>query len=717
MKKILLTLAAAALVVGTATAQVVPAWLQSDKPKFAESLMPKKQLQKRTLKLENTVPLSMDLRQSRVDDAQRSHKLLSYLIDGTEMEKIFTGGPLATYTQLKNKGYSGYGFFQAYNPDMLSRYVGNTISKINFAVYNGTVSDVIAIIIDGSTGEALWEAEIPDVKLSSSDGIQLNTVDCDYQITGNEGNLMIGWVAFSASAASDDPSPATAGPVMIMHEDKTGSGNGALLVGAKSNGQMSILMQPNPWLDDENKEMYMSSYIVIETAGNNGIKDNDAVLSSVAQVRADMNSAHPKASAYVQNLGLDAIQSIDYTSELDGVKKEGTYTFAQPLVFYNAAEIRLEAVLPAEAGKGEGTFTITKVNKATDEYTANQDNVAPYTVIAFDGGFLRIPVVEEFTATGCVYCPRGLVGLDNLKAERGDDVVLISVHTNGYDGNDPLATSNYEAVVQAYASGFPFSVVNREYGADPYFDLSNAAKVVAQTPCEAGLTLKAGTMNNLTKKVKATTEVEFKFPVNAGDYAVLYVLTEDNVTGVRQANGYYGMSGLPDDLAFLGTVGQYYEPDFNFVACAISDVAGSSASSQLPAAAAGEMITHTGEIALESRGTGAPAVDKSNVYLSALLIDRNSGIIVTGRQVKLGETSLPSAIDEVENADFAEVAVADGAFNVKAENAKAEVYSVDGKLVSSCTVNGEASLPTFGKGVYVLRVEAAGKVMTKKATF
>lgn len=717
MKKILLTLAAAALVVGTATAQVVPAWLQSDKPKFAESLMPKKQLQKRTLKLENTVPLSMDLRQSRVDDAQRSHKLLSYLIDGTEMEKIFLGGPLIAYDYIKQNGYTGYGFLQNYNSDMLSRYAGNTISKISFAVYDGEVSDVAAMIIDPVSGQTVWEAEVPNVKLSTKDNIQINSVDCDFQITGNEKGLLIGWVAFQAGAASNDPKPAQAGPVMIMHEDKTGTGNGAMLIAADAvQGQMATVMEPNPWNVD-GKETYMSSYIVIETTGNNGIKDNDAVLNSVAQVRADMNSAHPKASAYVQNLGLDAIQSIDYTSELDGVKKEGTYTFERPLVFYNAAEIPLETVLPAEAGKGEGTFTITKVNKATDEYTENQDNVSPYTVIAFDGGFLRIPVVEEFTATGCVYCPRGLVGLDNLKAERGDDVVLISVHTNAYDRNDPLATSNYEAVVQAYASGFPYSVINREYGADPYFDLSNAAKVVAQTPCEAGLTLKAGTMNNLTKKVKATTEVEFKFPVNAGDYAVLYVLTEDNVTGVRQANGYYGMSGLPDDLAFLGTVGQYYEPDFNFVACAISDVGGSSASSQLPAAAAGEMITHTGEIALESRGDGAPAVDKSNVYLSALLIDRNSGIIVTGRQVKLGETSLPSAIDEVENADFAEVAVADGAFNVKAENAKAEVYSVDGKLVSSCTVNGEASLPTFGKGVYVLRVEAAGKVMTKKATF
>ena len=37
--------------------------------------------------------------------------------------------------------------------------------------------------------------------------------------------------------------------------------------------------------------------------------------------------------------------------------------------------------------------------------------------------------------------------------------------------------------------------------------------------------------------------------------------------------------------------------------------------------------------------------------------------------------------------------------------------------MSSCTVNGNASLPTFGKGVYVLRVVQNGNVLTKKAVF
>ena len=89
-------------------------------------------------------------------------------------------------------------------------------------------------------------------------------------------------------------------------------------------------------------------------------------------------------------------------------------------------------------------------------------------------------------------------------------------------------------------------------------------------------------------------------------------------------------------------------------------------------------------------------------------------------QIKLGEEtnqSVPTGIETAENAAAANIAVADGAFNITAENAEAQVYNAEGKLVSSCKVNGSASLPTFGKGVYVVRVVSGGKVMTKKAAF
>jgi len=45
------------------------------------------------------------------------------------------------------------------------------------------------------------------------------------------------------------------------------------------------------------------------------------------------------------------------------------------------------------------------------------------------------------------------------------------------------------------------------------------------------------------------------------------------------------------------------------------------------------------------------------------------------------------------------------------------VFTLDGKLVSSCTVNGEASIPTFGKGTFIIRVQQGSNVTTQKAAF
>ena len=138
----------------------------------------------------------------------------------------------------------------------------------------------------------------------------------------------------------------------------------------------------------------------------------------------------------------------------------------------------------------------------------------------------------------------------------------------------------------------------------------------------------------------------------------------------------------------------------------------------VPAVKAGEETVLDFSFDVPSRKK--PAVNAENLSLVALLIDRQSGAIVTAAEVKLteeGQESGPSAIETVENAEAASIAVAEGAFTVTANNAVAEVYTVDGKLVSSCTVNGTASLPTFGTGAYVIRVKADGKVITKKATF
>ena len=373
------------------------------------------------------------------------------------------------------------------------------------------------------------------------------------------------------------------------------------------------------------------------------------------------------------------------------------------------------------------------MNTKDDEYTEDNDNVASFPYLAFTNSYTRVPVVEEFSATACAWCVRGIAGLEKLGKEVGN-AVRIAAHPKDFNGvPDPLYAANYDAVIQNYASNFPFAVVNREYGGDPYDDVVGMSKSAAASPCEANLTVKGSKPNNLTGKIKASSEVEFLFDAPAGAYSVVYVITEDGVQGVEQQNAYavllaqYKKQGLTDEGAFrqmkihnnpdlqeIAKAGNPYEPTFNHTAVIVTDGFGGMQPSQLPAIKAGQKISHSVEIELPKR---TPAIKNSNLSIAALLIDNASGVVVTGAQAELGKTSEPSAIESVEGNEFAEIEAADGAFTVKADNAKAAVYSVDGKLISSCTVNGQASLPTFGKGVFVIRVEANGHVMTKKAIF
>ena len=108
-----------------------------------------------------------------------------------------------------------------------------------------------------------------------------------------------------------------------------------------------------------------------------------------------------------------------------------------------------------------------------------------------------------------------------------------------------------------------------------------------------------------------------------------------------------------------------------------------------------------------------------DVNVTALLIDQRTGVIVTACRAKYGQNGVVTGIAKVETASNAApvIEVADGAFNVTAENATAKVYTMGGKLVASATVKGSASIPTFGNGAYIIRVEANGQKFAKKAIF
>lgn len=741
MKKFLLSLAAVALLAAPASAQLLqkkasafgqkkelPAWVQKQ---LRNDLV----LQHAPIAMENQKLLSRA-------SSQRSRTEISYQVDGTEMQKcqllpLFKPGTLA-----QNK-FTGYGYGALFNGDMISRYTGNTLKSINFAVWPGNYSDVLVFVLDAMTGKLLWSTTLDQLKCidPKTGDLNMNSVPCDYVVTGEESALYIGWVA-QYSPSADDPYASQYEGILPFYEDNTQTGEGAYINVVTADGQFGPIDSAGMLQDEKGNLVYAAAALTIDTEGENGLKDNDSYPISMSTVRGNINTGKGgKAKVGLENLGLEPIQSVDYTLSLGDKSVNGSYKFDEPLTFYRAGVMEVPAVLADEAGSDVATLTVNKVNGVDDEMAENNDNVIQGYVYSLSENYRRMPVIEEFTSNTCGWCPYGIWGLQDAMKACSDNAVAIAVHTtfNKQLGEDPLAADSYQKVVSAYAESFPTAMINREV-TEHVLAAPELALAISDQICEANVTLEGAITESMTSSsVTGKVKVDFAIDAPAGTYGLAYVVTEDDVKGVRQLNyfaaNYYNYSSQYDDKTIMQGLGwtqemidyaktatadkqgNYWSTEpMDHVACYLSSPMGNG--DVLPAVEKGKPVEVEFEFDVPSRKS--PAIDTENLHLAALLFDQNSGIVVTAAQIKLsGEntSSGPSSIDAVENAASAQVTVAEGAFNVTADQATAEVYTADGKLVSSCTVNGSASLPTFGNGVYVIRVVSNGKVITKKATF
>lgn len=735
MNKLLLTLAAAGMLTTAATAQVSPLsmtaqrMVPSHRQITAKALQPNKALQFDASGMKQLHSLSLN-RDLRIDDAKRSHKELSYQVNGDEATQCYTGQlPLGAVP-----GLTGYGFYQTYFQDMISRLKGNTISEIQFVAAEGSYRNVHVVILEADPvkGEVavVWESEpLNNIKTIQGKKINVNQIPCDYEITGEEKMLMIGWFAEQVS----NPTILNA----VGYLDNTQQGYGFSFFGIV-NGELRLgqSIADAGWSIDGATRVIMASHIVVKTQGNSTIKDNDMMAVSSGVVRANVAGKGGDVQVNMTNMGLDPISSFEYQFECDGETKTNKFEFEKPMPFYSVGTFNLQAAVGKAAGSKEGKFTITKVNTVADEYADNKDNELAYNVVMMEKGYKRTPVVEEFTSNSCSVCPFGAAAMKRLHDTYGDEIVLIAAHGN-YQFEDPMYDAEY---AKMGINSYPTALVNRQYQGHAYFEaVPTAEKIATSDVCEADMTIKVGAApaNKLVKTIDVTTTLNFDFDVKAGDYSMVYALTEDGITGVKQltslpslvdqnmeVNTGYTRDQIIEAMAegdpYLIEVlkegekdnrGLYWsEPTFNHVSRGVTNADGQHPDN-LPAATKNTPIEVKAKVNIP-----ATVKDRKNLKVVAMLIDNKTGVVVTGRQAAPSTTSTPSAIEEV-GADAAQITVADGAFVVKANKAEAAVYSLDGKLVSSATVEGEASLPTFGKGVFVITVKADGKVYSQKATF
>ena len=188
--------------------------------------------------------------------------------------------------------------------------------------------------------------------------------------------------------------------------------------------------------------------------------------------------------------------------------------------------------------------------------------------------FKRRVLIEEGTGTRCPNCPRGFVGIKELKETYGDRAVVIAVHQ--YDNRDPmyLRHSNYP---DCNFAGFPDCIFNRDgYHYDPLYgwDLGSgsildvAPSYFQSTTSTVDIQADASWNADSTAVVgNATIESQ----TSGETYEVPMVLVADSLTGSEtywyQSNIYYNRDAqnCPAGMADFCEGGKYGQGGFKWV--------------------------------------------------------------------------------------------------------------------------------------------------------
>lgn len=298
--------------------------------------------------------------------------------------------------------------------------------------------------------------------------------------------------------------------------------------------------QAQKWMWSNFSAMYGAACIQLVVEAD-PLPDYNVSITDIVSQSAAVNQ-RAKGVVYMASNSSKVINELDYTLTINGQTSSFHRTLSKPIAAGPNQEFGLEFDYPTPATPGNytTTLTITGINGETPADAVSKD---------FDQKVLsriapRRTVVEEFTGTGCGYCPRGWVGMEYLKEKYPEQFIGVAVHQ--YNQNDPMYCARY---CNPGFGGAPTCVIDRKQTLDPYYgstqqgidvDLRNYASLAP----DVDIINLTASYNEDKTKVAIKTDVEFL--VDCGKYNIAYVLTADKLSSSsaawNQANYYGGKS-------------------------------------------------------------------------------------------------------------------------------------------------------------------------------
>ncbi len=353
----------------------------------------------------------------------------------------------------------------------------------------------------------------------------------------------------------------------------------------------------------------------------------------------------------VTNEGTADVESIGYTvTSANGEKKEYRYALPEKLSGKKASvTLRLPVEITEKEEFVAKEIAVTQVNGHDNEAESGQMTSQGHVILVRQASPRKV-VMEEFTATWCVNCPRGIVAMEKLQRLFSEQFIGIAVHCD-----DIMACKGYSSLMQEVA-GIPYAFVNRWKEGDPYwgyekgrFGMKEIVERCLSEQTEASVDVRTAVWSDDEKKIKLLTDVVFQYNRESSPYALGYVLVEDGLSGTT--NHWNQRNNLMDFPEFAGDEDfkRFYEGKsiitnmvYNHVAMGGWKPAKGYDGSIVAPIVAGQTQTH--EMTLDISGISG-IQDKKRLKAVALLIDRDSKRIVNADELELGKF-LPTDISE-----------------------------------------------------------------------
>ena len=266
----------------------------------------------------------------------------------------------------------------------------------------------------------------------------------------------------------------------------------------------------------------------------------------------------------------------------------------------------------------------------------------------------RYHIVEEFTGTGCGFCPLGWAGMEYTKEHYSDKAGVIAIHQ--YNNTDPMYVTNYHTPDY---QGAPSCRIDRfPEELNPYAEnMGQYFQVLDQLIPEVDVTVEATWSDETMTKIDASAVTEFLTDLEGSE--LVFVLTADGLTGTtsawKQANYLYQYSAsqYPASAKDFCKGGKYAQSSvtlvFNDVMIGSSWPSANGANKVEPFAttAAGEKASSTYTLTLPTKTALKNALQKDKIFVTAMVIKADGMIANAARCLVAAPTGINTVLAPV----------------------------------------------------------------------